>query len=109
MAIGKYEAVWLFVGFDLPTLSKEDRKRANSFRKALLDNGFVMFQLSFYSRYFPSKQQALSIANKVKTMVPINGKVSVFYITDMQYSMIETFYGGREIENIMPESAILLD
>ena len=48
MAVGVYEAVWLFVGFDLPTLTKEDRRRASNFRKDLLDMGFRMFQLSFY-------------------------------------------------------------
>lgn len=40
MSVGAYESVWLFVGFDLPTLTKEDRRRASNFRKDLLDMGF---------------------------------------------------------------------
>ena len=58
MAVGVYEAVWLFVAFDFPTLTKDDRRRASRFRNDLLDMGFSMFQLSFYAYYLKSKQQA---------------------------------------------------
>ena len=66
MSVGAYESVWLFVGFDLPTLKKEDRRRASNFRKDLLDMGFRMFQLSFYTYYFRSKQQAETVACKFR-------------------------------------------
>ena len=35
MAVGVYEAVWLFVAFDFPTLTKDDRRRASRFRNDL--------------------------------------------------------------------------
>ena len=65
MAVGVYEAVWLFVAFDLPTLTKDDRRRASRFRNDLLDMGFSMFQLSFYAYYLKSKQQAETIAKAI--------------------------------------------
>ena len=107
MAVGAYEAVWLFVGFDLPTLTKEDRKAASRFRNDLLDLGFRMYQLSFYSYYFTSKSQADTVANKIEKLVPVNGSVSIFYITDKQFSMIRTFYGGKVKTNDEPEQGLL--
>lgn len=94
MAVGAYEAVWMFVGFDLPTLTCEDRRRATKFRNSLLKLGFQMFQLSLYSYYFTSKARADSVANKIEKLVPLKGHVSVFFITDKQFSMIKTFLGG---------------
>lgn len=107
MAIGAYEAVWLFVAFDLPTLTTEDRKRASRFRNDLLDLGFRMYQLSFYSYYFTSKVQADTVAERIGRMVPPNGEVSVFFITDKQFSMIRSYYGGKEVENEVPEQGLL--
>ena len=95
MAVGAYEAVWLFVGFDLPTLTTEDKRRATRFRNSLLDLGFQMFQLSFYSYYFTSKTQADSVASRIEGLVPPNGCVSIFFITDKQFGQIELFYGKK--------------
>lgn len=109
MPVGAYESVWLFVGFDLPTLTPEDRKRANRFRQDLLDIGFTKFQLSLYSRYFASKEQAEIISSKVANFVPLNGTVSIFHITDKQFSMIKTFYGGKTKQLYPPEQGLLFD
>ena len=107
MAVGAYEAVWLFVGFDLPTLTNVDRKRASRFRNDLLDLGVRMFQLSFYSYYFTYKAQADTVASRIERLVPPNGSVSIFYITDKQFAMIRTFYGGKVKENEEPEQGLL--
>lgn len=107
MAIGVYEAVWLFVGFDLPTLTPDDRRRANRFRNDLLDLGFRMFQLSIYSYYFTSRAQADTVASRIEKLVPVNGSVSIFFITDKQFGMIRTYYGGKSINNEIPEQGLL--
>ena len=41
---------WLMAMFDLPVILDEERKEAARFRKALLDDGFIMIQYSVYSR-----------------------------------------------------------
>lgn len=107
MSVGAYEAVWLFVAFDLPTLTKDDRRRASRFRSDLLDMGFSMFQLSFYSYYFKSKQQAETVARRIRSLVPSKGTVSVFFITDAQFAMIQTYFGGNRQENKEPEQGLL--
>ena len=95
MAVGAYDAAWWFGGFALPMLTTEDKRGAARFRNSLLDLGFQMFHLSFYSYYFPSKTQADSVASRIEGLVPPNGCVSIFFITDKQFGMIRTFFGGK--------------
>ena len=109
MAVGAYEAMWLFVGFDLPTLTSLERRRAVIFRKNLVEMGFKMFQLSFYAYYFPSRQQADTISKRIEAMVPPEGTVSIFMSTDKQFGMIKTFFGGKQMLNEIPDQAIILD
>lgn len=109
MPVGKFSAVWLFVSFDLPTLTKDDRRYASRFRNDLLDLGFSMFQLSIYSYYLTSKNIADSIADKIHKMVPPNGHVSIFFITDKQFSMIRNYYGGKKLSLECPEQGLLFE
>ena len=44
----KFKMGWLMVAFDLPVLSKEQRKRATDFRNFLRDDGYSMMQWSVY-------------------------------------------------------------
>jgi CRISPR-associated protein Cas2 len=53
-----YRAVWLFTLFDLPVLTKTDRRNYTRFRKALVREGFMMLQLSVYARYCASEEAA---------------------------------------------------
>ncbi len=107
--LGPYNAMWVFVGFDVPTLTKLDVKRANRFRNDLLDMGFSRFQLSFYTYYVPSKQRAETLAKQVELKVPPNGKVSIFFITDRQFGMTRTFFAGQQVENECPEQGLLFE
>ena len=54
--INAYHVMWLFVFFDLPVLTKLQRKQATQFRKALEKDGFSMMQFSVYVRHCPSKE-----------------------------------------------------
>jgi len=107
--LGPYKAMWVFVGFDIPTLTKIDVKRANRFRNDLLDLGFRRFQLSFYVYYVPSKQRAESLADQVESKVPPNGSVSIFFITDRQFGMTRNFYGKQQISVDPPEQGLLFE
>lgn len=108
MAIGPYEAMWLIVAFDLPTLTKEDRRYASRFRNDLLDLGFSMFQLSMYSYYVTSKATAETIASKIMKLVPKNGHVTVLFITDKQFAMVKNYYGGKKLNVDPPEQGVFI-
>ena len=40
--ISKYNAMWILVAFDLPTLTKKQRRIASNFREQLKKSGFVL-------------------------------------------------------------------
>ena len=88
-----YRLMWMLVMFDLPVLEKAERKAASDFRKALLDMGFEMSQLSVYMRFCTSQAQLDTYAKRVETLLPSGGKVNVMQFTDKQYERIITFHG----------------
>lgn len=92
-ALSGYRIMWILAVFDLPVLTRTERKKATKFRKYLLDQGFVMMQFSVYLRFAASKEQADAIANDVGRNVPKPGKVDVLFFTDKQYGAIRTYRG----------------
>ena len=92
-ALSGYRIVWLFVLFDLPVLTKKQRKAATQFRKSLLDLGFAMSQFSVYLKFCAGKEQADALCRKVEYAMPSQGKVHIVAITDKQYENIRTYRG----------------
>jgi len=85
--------MWLFVLFDLPTNTKKERKEAARFRKDLLRDGFTMMQYSVYTRHCASRESAEVHSNRIKSLLPDAGKVSIAQITDKQYGNIINYWG----------------
>lgn len=100
--------MWIFVLFDLPTDTKKDRKIANNFRKQLLKYGFNLFQFSIYIRHCPSRENAQVHINRVKNMLPKQGKVTILSITDKQFGNMHTFFGKKETKNPPPSQQLQL-
>lgn len=99
--INAYHIMWLFVFFDLPVLTKPQRKQATRFRKALEKDGFSMMQYSVYVRHCPSKENMEVHVKRVRLALPIAGQVSILAITDKQYSEIRNYIGT--VEKAKPE------
>lgn len=83
------------VYFDLPVLTKKERKAAARFRKDLLQDGFTMFQFSIYVRHCASRENAEVHTKRVRSRVPPHGFVVVMSITDKQFGEIELYRGGK--------------
>lgn len=96
---GHYEIMWLVVMFDLPVGTLTERRKATRFRNNLLELGFAMKQFSVYLRHCENLEKAKVQAQKVKQYLVANGTVSVLYITDRQYGMMENFYGEVKVKN----------
>lgn len=94
MRISEYRAVWLCVLFDLPVLTKKQRRSYAVFRRKLLKDGFTMLQYSVYIRHCASGENANVHIGRVEDFIPEQGVVSILTITDKQYSTMTTFYGG---------------
>ncbi len=93
-----YRIMWVLVLFDLPTVTKKEKKIASVFRKTLLKNGFTMFQFSMYIRHCPSRENAEVHIKRVKKILPKNGHVGILCITDKQFGAIEIYFGRQKTE-----------
>ncbi len=79
--------------FDLPVMTKPQRKAATGFRQWLLDEGWEMSQFSVYLRWCAAKEQAESRVRAVARKVPSEGKVHVLTVTDRQFETMAVFRG----------------
>lgn len=93
-----YRIMWVLVLFDLPTVTKKEKKIASVFRKTLLKDGFTMFQFSMYIRHCPSRENAWVHINRIKKELPENGHVGILCITDKQFGAIEIYWGKKKTE-----------
>ena len=100
--INAYHVMWLFVFFDLPVLTKPQRKQATQFRKVLEKDGFTMMQFSVYVRHCPSKENMEVHVKRVRLALPTSGQVSILAVTDKQYSEIRNYLGA--VEKAKPEA-----
>lgn len=91
----KYRAMWIMVLFDLSTEDVKARKAYTRFRKGLLKNGFDMMQYSVYIRHCASGENAEVHAQRIKSMLPEKGIVSIITITDKQFGDIKNFWGRK--------------
>lgn len=98
----EYRITWILVFFDLPTASKKDKKQYADFRKALISDGFFMFQFSIYARHCPSQYTADVHIKRVKKALPECGKVGILCITDKQFGQIEIFESGIQSNISIP-------
>ena len=94
--LNHYRIMWLFAFFDLPVLTKKERKEASRFRHNLLDLGFEMVQFSVYSRVCPGKEKVQSLIGKISDQLPQNGKIDLLTVTDKQFENIVSFRGKSD-------------
>ena len=104
--LNSYHIMWLFVFFDLPVVTKKERKAAAVFRKNLMNDGFVMFQYSVYIRHCGSYESLKVHINRVKTIVPSVGRVSLLSVTDKQYGDIVNYWGSKEKKKILMKTIL---
>lgn len=88
--------------FDLPTVTKTDKKVAAKFRKELEKDGFAMHQFSVYIRFCGSLESANVHIKRVKKLAPDRGMVSIMTVTDKQYSGIINIWGKIEKKKAIP-------
>lgn len=102
--LNEYRILWVLVFFDLPVVTKKERKIATRFRKEIMGDGFTMFQFSIYVRHCPSRENADVHIKRVKKLLPEKGHVGILTITDKQFGMMEIFFGRKEtIPSVAPQ------
>lgn len=91
------DPVWLLLMFDLPVLTKTQRREATRYRKMLLDLGFSQVQLSVYSKYLLNASGVRGLLPWLKGNVPPEGEVRVLRLTDEQWAATYRYYGPTQI------------
>lgn len=100
--------VWVIVLFDLPVVTKKERKAAANFRKSLLDDGYLMIQFSVYARAC-REDSAKKHVERVKRILPAAGSVRLLQVTDAQYARMQILIGSVSgNEKIASKQLILL-
>ena len=94
----QYKIMWTLVLFDLPTETKKQRKAASDFRKALISDGFSMFQFSIYTRHSPSRENSDVHVERTIRSLPDEGRVCILRLTDKQFADIKVFDKGTRTE-----------
>lgn len=98
----------MFVFFDLPTLTTEDRRNYRNFRKALIKNGFIMLQESVYCKMMTSP----SVENTCKKMIrdnkPPKGIVQTLSITEKQFVKMDYVVGEYKGDTIDSEERLIV-
>ena len=94
--ISAYQLMWILVMFDLPTETKLQRKRYSEFRKSLIQDGFTMFQFSIYVRNCASRENTKVHIDRIKRLLPPEGKVCIITITEKQFNDIMLFEGIKK-------------
>ena len=97
------DPVWTLVMFDLPVLTKPQRKLANKYRIFLLDIGFSRVQFSVYAKYLVNSSGLRPLLPELKRMVPPDGEVRILRLTDEQWAATYRYYGP---ESEKPTEAI---
>jgi CRISPR-associated protein Cas2 len=94
----KFKMGWLVVAFDLPVITRSQRKEATAFRKFLLDDGYQMIQFSVYARACVSFARQETHLSRVKNNLPPEGSVRAIYVTRAQWERSYVIQGSPASE-----------
>lgn len=98
----------VFVLFDLPMETNEEKKEYRRFRKMLLQDGFMMMQKSVYTRMTLNQSVENSVKEKVRKGKPKAGVVQIMTITEKQFSKMEFLSGENESEVIDNDERVII-
>lgn len=100
--------MWNLVMFDLPVLTKKQRREANKFRLLLIDLGWQRAQLSIYVRYLPTGMSLAREIRRLREEVPPQGLVEIVAVTDRQWSKAIRFENSAPAEPVAPPDLLTL-
>lgn len=88
-----YRFMRILVFFDLPVVTKENRRNYARFHKFLIKNGYIMLQESVYCRLALNQTAAKIAADQIREHMPPEGVVQVLQVTEKQFSKMEYMLG----------------
>jgi CRISPR-associated protein Cas2 len=90
--------MWLFVMFDLPTVTAAEKRAQTVFRNMLLRRGFVRLQWSVYARSYSRDRASDPERRAIELAVPRGGRVRLLAVTDLQFEKMICLDGARRVQ-----------
>jgi CRISPR-associated protein Cas2 len=101
--------MWVFVFFDLPVGSKDERRTATRFRNFLKDDGYMMLQFSVYARVCRGEEAVEKHLARVTKRLPGKGSVRTLQVTERQYARMKLLIGeSKKNEKVAANQLVLL-
>lgn len=83
----------MMVFFDLPVVSKADRRAYTLFRRFLLNDGYDMIQYSIYGRILNGIDAEEKHMKRLVGNLPAAGSIRVLTVTEKQYASMKILVG----------------
>ena len=83
----------MLVFFDLPVVTRTERRHYTQFRRFLLNDGFDMIQFSVYGRILNGRDAEDKHMQRVVANLPPEGSVRVLTVTEKQYASMKLLVG----------------
>lgn len=100
----RYRVMRLFVMFDLPVETAQNRREYRLFHKTLINEGFIMMQESVYTRITVNRKSAKLLEQRLTKQVPQEGLVQTLIVTEAQFNSMN-FLVGKASDDIRNNSS----
>ncbi len=93
MSEGTRRFMRLLVFFDLPVVSKTDRRAYTVFRRFLINDGYDMIQFSVYGRIVNGNDALEKHWKRLVNNLPPDGSVRCLTVTEKQFASMKLLVG----------------
>ena len=83
----------MMVFFDLPTVTKAEKRAYTLFRRFLLNDGYDMIQFSIYGRILNGADAEEKHMKRLIVNLPAAGSIRVLTVTEKQYASMKILVG----------------
>jgi CRISPR-associated protein Cas2 len=83
----------ILVFFDLPVVTKAERRAYTVFRRFLLNDGYDMIQFSVYGRILNGNDAEIKHMKRLVNNLPPAGSVRVLTVTEKQFASMKLLVG----------------
>ena len=83
----------MVVFFDLPVVTKAERRAYTVFRRFLLNDGYDMIQFSVYGRILNGSDAAEKHMQRLVANLPPEGSVRMLTVTEKQFTSMKLLVG----------------
>jgi CRISPR-associated protein Cas2 len=83
----------MLVFFDLPVVTRAERRAYTQFRRFLLNDGYDMIQFSVYGRILNGRDAESKHLNRVVENLPPEGSVRALTVTEKQFATMRILVG----------------